>query len=83
MSGKLFLEIVIGISTYGSLPEHFEFFNVSSDATGQMSFSVIMKYTFAIRQLAYGTKPYAFHEYLQWGEPCVRDCLILFYYMHY
>nr|GFB42974.1 phospholipid-transporting ATPase 1 [Tanacetum cinerariifolium] len=35
------------------------------DATGRMSLSVIMKRTAAIRQLAYGTTPDAFDEYLQ------------------
>nr|GFA05797.1 hypothetical protein [Tanacetum cinerariifolium]GFA13443.1 hypothetical protein [Tanacetum cinerariifolium] len=36
-----------------------------TDATGQLSFSSIMKCTSAIRQLAYGTAPDAFDEYLQ------------------
>nr|GEW16054.1 hypothetical protein [Tanacetum cinerariifolium] len=35
------------------------------DATGRVSLSVIMKYTAVIRQLAYGTTPDAFDEYLQ------------------
>nr|GEV62746.1 protein ALP1-like isoform X1 [Tanacetum cinerariifolium] len=38
---------------------------VRPDATGRMSLSVIMKCTTAIRQLAYGTTPDAFDEYLQ------------------
>ncbi|GKA22848.1 ALP1-like protein isoform X1 [Tanacetum coccineum] len=38
---------------------------VQPDATGRMSLSVIMKCTTAIRQLAYGTTPDAFDEYLQ------------------
>ncbi|GJX14641.1 ALP1-like protein isoform X1 [Tanacetum coccineum] len=41
---------------------------VRPDATGRMSLSVIMKCTAAIRQLAYGTTPDAFDEYLQMSE---------------
>nr|GEV11228.1 nucleotide-binding, alpha-beta plait [Tanacetum cinerariifolium] len=41
---------------------------VRPDATGRMSLSVIMKCTAAIRQLAYGTTPDAFDEYLQMYE---------------
>ena len=40
-----------------------------------MGFSVIMKYTFVIRQLAYDTSP---DEYLQIGEHYARDCLNYF-----
>nr|GEX19770.1 reverse transcriptase domain-containing protein [Tanacetum cinerariifolium] len=50
------------------LPDHFNFFRVRPDATGRMSLSVIMKCTTAIRQLAYGTTPDAFDEYLQMTE---------------
>nr|GEV03209.1 hypothetical protein [Tanacetum cinerariifolium] len=67
MRRKLFLKIVKGISTYEAdpLPGHFNFFRVRTDATGRISLSVIMKCTTAIRQLAYGTTPDAFDEYLQ------------------
>nr|GEX90240.1 reverse transcriptase domain-containing protein [Tanacetum cinerariifolium] len=67
MSRKLFLKIVEGISTYEAdpLPKHFKFFKIRADCTGRMSLSVIMKYTAAIRQLAYDTTPDAFDEYLQ------------------
>ncbi|GKC47875.1 ALP1-like protein isoform X1 [Tanacetum coccineum] len=41
---------------------------VRPDATGRMSLSVIIKCTAAIRQLAYGTTPDAFDEYLQMSE---------------
>ncbi|GJW50947.1 hypothetical protein Tco_0092298 [Tanacetum coccineum] len=79
MSRKLFLEIVEGINTYIQtvlpLPEHFNFFVVRPDCTGLMGFSVIMKWTFVIRQLAYGTSPDALDEYLQMGEHCTRDSL--------
>ncbi|GKA49313.1 ALP1-like protein [Tanacetum coccineum] len=49
-----------------------------TDATGQLSFSSIMKCTSAIRQLAYDTAPDAFDEYLQMGEHTARDCLDFF-----
>jgi hypothetical protein len=77
MSRKLFVEIVEGIKSYTSdpLPDHFKFFNVRPDATGRMSISVLMKCTSAIRQLAYGSSPDAFDEYLQMGENTSRDCL--------
>ncbi|GKD69839.1 hypothetical protein Tco_1323929 [Tanacetum coccineum] len=79
MSRKLFLEIVTGIETYiqtvDPLPPHFDFFRVRPDATGQPSFSVIMKCTSAIRQLAYGVTPNALDEYLQMGDLCACDCL--------
>nr|GEW76773.1 hypothetical protein [Tanacetum cinerariifolium] len=71
-----------GISTYEAdpLPDHFNFFRVRPDATGRMSLSVIMKRTAAIRQLAYGTTPDAFDEYLQMSERILqlmvfRKCL--------
>ncbi|GKA38153.1 ALP1-like protein [Tanacetum coccineum] len=80
MRRKLFLKIVKGISTYEAdpLPDHFNFFRVRPDATGRMSLSVIMKCTAAIRQLAYGTTPDAFDEYLQMSERTARDCLTHF-----
>ncbi|GKA37902.1 hypothetical protein Tco_0724467 [Tanacetum coccineum] len=78
----LFLEIVEGIEkyieTHYPLPAHFDFFVVRPDATGLMGFSVIMKCTSAIRQLAYGTSPDALDEYLQMGEHCARNCLDFF-----
>nr|GEV02308.1 hypothetical protein [Tanacetum cinerariifolium] len=48
---------------------------VRPGATSRMSLSVIMKCTAAIRQLAYGTLPDAFDEYLQMSERTARDCL--------
>ncbi|GJX59434.1 integrase, catalytic region, zinc finger, CCHC-type containing protein [Tanacetum coccineum] len=82
MNRSLFLEIVQGIEkyieTHYPLPAHFDFFVVRPDATGLMGFSVIMKCTSAIRQLAYGTSPDALDEYLQMGEHCARDCLDCF-----
>ncbi|GJW54702.1 hypothetical protein Tco_0098787 [Tanacetum coccineum] len=69
ISRKLFLEIVSDIENYiqthDPLPQHFDFFQVRPDATGLPGFSVIMKCTSAIRQLAYGITPDALDEYLQ------------------
>ncbi|GJW39086.1 ALP1-like protein [Tanacetum coccineum] len=80
MSRKLFLEIVSGIENYiqthHPLPPHFDFFRVRPDATGLPGFSVIMKCTSVIRQLAYGLTPDA--SCLQRGDHCARDCLDFF-----
>ncbi|GKA44399.1 transcription elongation factor SPT6 [Tanacetum coccineum] len=82
MSRKLFLEIVSGIENYiqthHPLPPHFDFFRVRPDATGLPGFSVIMKCTCVIRQLAYGVTPDSLDEYLQIGNHCARDCLDFF-----
>ncbi|GKB06569.1 reverse transcriptase domain-containing protein [Tanacetum coccineum] len=71
-------EIVQGIETYiqtvHPLPEHFIFFVMRPDATGQMSFSGITKYT-SVHQLEYDTSPDALDEYLQMGKHTARDCL--------
>ncbi|GKA17426.1 putative nuclease HARBI1 [Tanacetum coccineum] len=45
------------IETHYPLSPHFDFFRVRPDATGIPGFSVIMKCTSAIRQLAYGVTP--------------------------
>ncbi|GJS86685.1 transcription elongation factor SPT6 [Tanacetum coccineum] len=45
-----------------------------TDATGLPGFSVIIKCTSAIRQLAYDVTPDALDEYLQMGDHCARDC---------
>nr|GEZ03218.1 hypothetical protein [Tanacetum cinerariifolium] len=79
MNCSLFLKIVQGIENYiethDPLPALFNFFVVQPDATGLMGFSVIMKRTPSIRQLAYNTSPDALDEYLQTGEHCAHDCL--------
>nr|GEZ07363.1 hypothetical protein [Tanacetum cinerariifolium] len=77
---SMIIAAVKGVSTYEAdpLPDHFNFFRVLSDATGQMSLSVIMRCTRAIRQLAYGITPDAFDEYLQMSERTARDCLFHF-----
>ncbi|GJZ87867.1 hypothetical protein Tco_0659649 [Tanacetum coccineum] len=43
------------------------------DATGRASIGPILKCTSVIRQLAYGTAPDAFDEYLQIAERCLRS----------
>ncbi|GJU01398.1 transcription elongation factor SPT6 [Tanacetum coccineum] len=82
MNRELFLEIVQGIENYiqtvNPLPKHFQFFTIRYDCTGLKSFSVIMKCTSAIRQLAYGTTPDALDGYLQMRAHCARDCLDYF-----
>ncbi|GJZ66423.1 hypothetical protein Tco_0623119 [Tanacetum coccineum] len=80
MSRKLFLKIVNGISSYTAdpLPQHFHFFKSRLDCTGRMSISALMKCTAAIRQMAYGSTPDAFDEYLQMSEHTARDALFFF-----
>ncbi|GJV30269.1 retrovirus-related pol polyprotein from transposon 17.6 [Tanacetum coccineum] len=80
MSRKLFLKIVNGISSYTAdpLPQHFHFFKSRLDCTGRMSISALMKCTTAIRQMAYGSTPDAFDEYLQMSEHTARDALFFF-----
>ncbi|GKA35288.1 nucleotide-binding alpha-beta plait domain-containing protein [Tanacetum coccineum] len=73
MNRSLFLEIVQGIETHYPLPAYVDFFVVRPDATGLMGFSVIIKCTSAIRQLAYGTSPDALDEYLQMEEHYAHD----------
>ena len=70
-------QIVNDITNYNvePLPKYFLFFKQRSDALGRLSNIPIMKCTSAIRQLAYGTTPEAFDEYLQIGERCSRECL--------
>ncbi|GJR75317.1 ALP1-like protein [Tanacetum coccineum] len=48
---------------------------VRPDVTGLPGFSIIMKCTCAIRQLAYGVTPDSLDEYLQMGNHTARDCL--------
>ncbi|GJS37065.1 hypothetical protein Tco_0535447 [Tanacetum coccineum] len=77
MSSTLFAKMVNDITSYDAqpLPEYFRFFRQRYDATGRASISSILKCTSAIRQLAYGTSPDAFDEYLQIAERCSRECL--------
>ncbi|GJX91675.1 RNA-directed DNA polymerase, eukaryota [Tanacetum coccineum] len=77
MSSTLFKQIVNYITNYNvdPFPDYFHFFKQRSDCTGRLGFSPILKYTSAIRQLAYGSAPDAFDEYLQVVERCSRECL--------
>nr|GEV39780.1 hypothetical protein [Tanacetum cinerariifolium] len=52
-----------------------EYFRQRYDAVDRKSIDPILKCTSAIRQLAYGTAPDAFDEYLQIVERCSRQCL--------
>ncbi|GJX34185.1 RNA-directed DNA polymerase, eukaryota [Tanacetum coccineum] len=77
MSSTIFAKIVNDITSYDAqpLPEYFRFFRQRIDAIGRNSISPILKITSAIRQLAYGTAPDAFDEYLQIAERCSCECL--------
>ncbi|GKC48773.1 ALP1-like protein isoform X1 [Tanacetum coccineum] len=57
------------------IPVYFTYFSTRVDATGRKSIGPILKCTSAIRQLAYGTAPDAFDEYLQIAERTSRECL--------
>ena len=80
MSSRLFKQIVNDMTNYNveRLPEYFYFFKKRIDCTGRPSIILIMKCTAAIRQLAYGSTPNAFDEYLQIGERRSRECLLNF-----
>ncbi|GKC07904.1 hypothetical protein Tco_0999514 [Tanacetum coccineum] len=77
MSSTLFNKIVNDILSYDvqPIPEYFTYFSSRLDATGRKSIGLILKCTSAIRQLAYGTAPDAFDEYLQIAERTSRECL--------
>ncbi|GJY50907.1 hypothetical protein Tco_0441754 [Tanacetum coccineum] len=75
ISSTLFNKIVNDILSYDVQPllEYFNFFRQRYDCTSRLSISPILKCTYAIRQLAYGTAPDAFDEYLQIAECCSRQ----------
>ncbi|GKB91880.1 hypothetical protein Tco_0964152 [Tanacetum coccineum] len=77
MRSTLFNKIVNDILSYDvqPIPEYFTYFSSRLDATGRKSIGPILKCTSAIRQLAYGTAPDAFDEYLQIAERTSRECL--------
>ncbi|GKA18397.1 putative nuclease HARBI1 [Tanacetum coccineum] len=58
-------------------PDYYFRLRVQPDATGVPGFSVILKCTCAIRQLAYGVTPDSLDEYLQMGSHTARDSLIV------
>ncbi|XP_071703975.1 uncharacterized protein [Rutidosis leptorrhynchoides] len=50
-------------------------FHQRRDATGLLGFNIFQKCTSAIKQLAHGTAPDAFDEYLRMGQQTSYDCL--------
>ncbi|XP_071694556.1 uncharacterized protein [Rutidosis leptorrhynchoides] len=80
MSRPLFIRICQGIINYSQepVPDYFLYFRQRPDATGLLGFNVFQKCTSAIRQLAYGTAPDAFDEYLHMGQQTSYDCLNIF-----
>ncbi|XP_071741369.1 uncharacterized protein [Rutidosis leptorrhynchoides] len=77
---QLFLRIVQGITNYQStnIPEYFSYFTQRYDAIGRPTFTTLQKCTLAIRQLAYGTAPDMWDEYLQMSERTSILCLDYF-----
>ncbi|XP_071738742.1 uncharacterized protein [Rutidosis leptorrhynchoides] len=80
MSSQLFLRIVEGRSNFNStnIPKYFLFFRERPDATGRQSLTILQKCTAAIRQMAYGTTPDLFDEYIKIGEKTAALCLDYF-----
>ncbi|GJU29895.1 ALP1-like protein [Tanacetum coccineum] len=72
MCRKLFTQIVREVTGY------FPFFQQTTDCTGRVGISSLMKCTFAIRQMAYGAVPDALDKYLQMGATTTRKCLQIF-----
>ncbi|XP_071697706.1 uncharacterized protein [Rutidosis leptorrhynchoides] len=77
---QLFLQIVQGITTFQSdnMPEYFTYFSQRFDAIGRPTFTTLKKCTSAIRQLAYGTAPDMWDQYLQMSEQTSIICLDYF-----
>ncbi|XP_071727149.1 protein ALP1-like [Rutidosis leptorrhynchoides] len=80
MSRQLFLRIVEGISNFNcsDIPEYFMYFRERPDAAGRQSLTILQKCTAAIRQMAYGTTPDMFDEYIKIGEKTAALCLDYF-----
>ncbi|XP_071729270.1 uncharacterized protein [Rutidosis leptorrhynchoides] len=77
MSRQLFLRIVEGISDFNStvIPDYFIYFRERPHATGRQSLTILQKCTAVIRQMAYGTTPDLFEEYIKVGEKTAALCL--------
>ncbi|XP_071689211.1 uncharacterized protein [Rutidosis leptorrhynchoides] len=77
MSRQLLLRIIEGISNYNShnIPDYFLYFRERPDCTGRQSLTIYQKCTAAIRQMAYGTTPDMFDEYIKIGEKTAGQCL--------
>nr|GEX86783.1 hypothetical protein [Tanacetum cinerariifolium] len=69
MSRRLFTKIVREVTDAS------QFFQERYDCTGQRSISVLMKCTFAVRQLAYGCVPDSLDEYLQIVRQLAYGCV--------
>ncbi|GJU46263.1 ALP1-like protein [Tanacetum coccineum] len=72
MSRRLFTKIVREVTD----ASHFS--QQRDDCTGQRGISSLMKCTYAIRQLAYGSVPDSLDEYLQMGATTARKSLQIF-----
>ncbi|GJT85076.1 hypothetical protein Tco_1066793 [Tanacetum coccineum] len=72
MSRRLFTHIVREVT--GNVP----YFQKSSDCTGKVCISALMKCASAIRQLEYDTVRDALDEYMQLSVKTSRDCLEIF-----
>ncbi|GKA56186.1 ALP1-like protein [Tanacetum coccineum] len=72
MSRRLFSKIVREVTDAS------HFFQQRDDCTGHRGISALMKYTSAIRQLAYGCVPDSLDEYLQMGATTARKSLQIF-----
>ncbi|GKE18813.1 ALP1-like protein [Tanacetum coccineum] len=72
MSRILFTKIVREVTDAS------HFFQQTDDCTGQRGISSLMKCTFVIRQLAYGSVPDSLDEYLQIGATTARKSLQIF-----
>ncbi|GKC15447.1 hypothetical protein Tco_1012229 [Tanacetum coccineum] len=60
------------------LSDNCPYFQEGRDAVGKTGISGLVKYTSAIRQLAYDAVLDSLDEYLQIGEKTSRDCLMAF-----
>ncbi|XP_071699517.1 uncharacterized protein [Rutidosis leptorrhynchoides] len=76
-SRQLFLRIIEGISNYNSsnIQDYFMYFRERPDAAGCQSLTILQKCTTARRQMAYGTTPDLFDEYIKVREKTVALCL--------
>nr|GEZ72019.1 reverse transcriptase domain-containing protein [Tanacetum cinerariifolium]GEZ73826.1 reverse transcriptase domain-containing protein [Tanacetum cinerariifolium] len=68
MSRRLFTKIIREVT------EASHFFQQRDDCAGHHGISALMKYTSAIRQLAYGCAPDSLDEYLQMGATTACKC---------
>nr|GEV65008.1 hypothetical protein [Tanacetum cinerariifolium] len=72
MSQTLFTRVVLEIT------DHCPYFQLRPNCTGKVGISPIMKCTFGIRKMAYGSVPDALDEYMQMSTTTARDSLVAF-----